>query len=93
MVIYNISSVIFIQHHTGYDKTLIIRHKTIWSEIIIISSIIIINDSIYPAISKASRTGNRRSVVSRDHTSRDANMLMRFWLLDGTDKKHLPKYS
>ena len=87
MVIYNISSVIFIQHHTGYDKTLIIRRKTIWSEIIIISSIIIINDS------KASRTGNRRSVVSRDHTSRDANMLMRFWLLDGTDKKHLPKYS
>ena len=33
--------------------------------IIIIIIIIIINDGIYPAVRKASRTGNKRSVVSQ----------------------------
>jgi len=36
--------------------------------------IIIINDSIYPAVSKAARTGNKRSVVSRTIVQTDESL-------------------
>ena len=39
-----------------------------------ICRIIIINDSIYPVVSKASRTGNKRSVVSRTIVQTDESL-------------------
>jgi len=39
-------------------------------------TITIINDSIYPAVSKASRKGNKRSVVSRMTVQTDESAIM-----------------